>query len=129
MIDESELEARLRSLFGGQRAGDAAGAPAFGPMMARARSEVVDTPTSLAPRWSRMRVLAWSAPLVVAAGLAAILIIPDRLKDWEFDRAVQEWSRTESALRLPTDGLLAVPGSEFLGRGPSLAGSAARRGS
>lgn len=129
MIDESELEARLRSHFVAERAGDAAAAPVFGPMLARARSDVVATPTLLAPRWSRMRMLAWSAPLLVAAGLAAILIIPDRLKEREFDRAVQEWSRSESAFRSPTDGLLVVPGSEFLGRGPSLAGSAARRGS
>ncbi|MBC7898171.1 MAG: hypothetical protein H7066_22315 [Cytophagaceae bacterium] len=83
-------------------------------------------PTVLAPRWSRRRVLAWGAPLLVAAGLGAILVIPDRLKDQEFDRTVAEWSRTEGTFRSPTDGLLAVPGSEFLGRGPSVAGSAGR---
>jgi hypothetical protein len=67
--------------------------------------------------------------VIVAAGLGAILVIPDRLKDQEFDRTVEEWSRTEAAMRSPTDGLLTVPGSEFLGRGPSIAGPAARRGS
>jgi hypothetical protein len=129
MIDENELEARLRSHFGGQRAQDAVGAPAFGSMVARARAGVAATPTVLVPRWTRRRVIAWSAPLLVAAGLGAVLIIPDRLKDQEFDRTVAEWSRTEATFRSPTDGLLAVPGSEFLGRGPSVTGPVAGRGS
>jgi hypothetical protein len=61
-----------------------------------------------------------ATPLAVAAGLAAILLSPSRSAERDFERTVAEWSRVERTLTLPTDGLLAVPGSEYLRRLPVL---------
>ncbi|MCC6316394.1 MAG: hypothetical protein IT361_01790 [Gemmatimonadaceae bacterium] len=128
MIETRELDERLRAHYTRQQALDAARAPAFDAMLAAARASDERVPV-LPERWSRRRVLVWAAPFVAAAGLAAILVVPERLKNREFDRTVEEWSRLESSLHSPTDGLLSVPGSEFIGRGLSLPGTSNRRGS
>jgi anti-sigma factor RsiW len=136
MMDERDLDARLQTEFEEMRKQDAMSAPAFGPMLARARAAapVPSVPTGIAPlapapAWTHTRRLALGAPLLLAAALGAIWIIPDWMKEREFERTVSEWSLQEATLRSPTDGLLMVPGSEFLGRAPSFGGPATRRGS
>jgi hypothetical protein len=134
MTDDRDLDAALRSALGGVRQIDAAQAPAFGPMMARARAAAAatDSATPIAPagrsRRSPLRLIAWGTPVLVAAGLGAIWIISDGNKDREFERAVSEWSAREASLRSPTDQLLAIPGSEFLGGLPAVGRPAPRRG-
>lgn len=134
MTDERELDIQLRTRFEAMRRSDAISAPPFAPMLARAISAVAPAPPAVARitpvrHWSRGGLVRWGAPILLAAALAAIWIVPDSRKDREFERVVSEWSRTEAALRSPTDALLAVPGSEFLGRLPSLGGSATGKGS
>lgn len=134
MTNDVDVDKKLSNEFANARRVDAGAVPAFGPMLERARAAAAQQPLmpafapGVARRWRPVRVLAWGSPVLVAAGLGALFVIPDRLKDQEFDRAVQEWSRTQAILRSPTDGLLAVPGSEYLGGIPSLARPATRRG-
>lgn len=140
MTPDDELDELLRHRFAGVRDADARRAPAFGEMVARARAAIpaepvvpMDVPNSVtrspivpaAPRRrSPWRWVAAAAPLAVAAGLAGIWLAPSRAADREFERLVSEWSRTERALNAPTDGLLAVPGSEYLRRLPALGSGA-----
>ena len=145
MKDDAELDERFLQRFAALKAEDRGALPPFGPMLARARVQVDDTrpltvvveraPAALAaPAWHRpqRRLLIWAGPLLAAAGLGAIWILPQRAADREFDRVVSEWSRTSAAThRSPTDGLLALPGSEFLGGLPPVGtgpGGAGRRG-
>jgi hypothetical protein len=139
MNSDDELDDRLHRHYAAQREGDTRQAPAFGEMLARARAVVaestvrpvteVESPPSVAAAPRRVsakpRRLLWvlaATPLAVAAGVAAILLTPARSADRDFERTVAEWSRVERAIAMPTDGLLAVPGSEFLRRLP-VAGS------
>lgn len=126
MSHDDEREQQLRPVFDGLRRADAQATPSFEAMLARARALAVvpvDAPVPHAPRrlW---RWAAYAAPLAAAAGLA-LWLVPDRAGDREFERAVTEWSRTEHSL--PTDGLLAVPGSEYLRRLPALGSGVAER--
>ncbi|MBK8250820.1 MAG: hypothetical protein IPK85_26005 [Gemmatimonadetes bacterium] len=126
MTDDDTLEQQLRPAFDGLRRADAQATPSFEAMMARARVPANahgDVPVAGA----RRRVWRWAAiaaPLAAAAGVA-LWLGPDRAGDREFERAVTEWSRTERAL--PTDGLLSVPGSEYLRRLPALGTGAVER--
>jgi hypothetical protein len=136
MTPDDEIEELLRTRFAGVRETDRRQTPAFAEMMARARAAVsaeehaapdlpavVSTPPTrtLIPRRNPWRWAFAAAPLAVAAGLAAVYFAPSRSADREFERVVSEWSRTERTMHAPTDGLLAVPGSEYLRRLPPLA--------
>lgn len=134
MTDERELDTQLRTRFEEMRRSDASSAPPFAPMLARAVAAAAPAPKAVTPitplrHWSRGRLVMWGAPILVAASFGAIWVVPKSGTDREFERVVSEWSRTEAALSSPTDALLAVPGSEFLGRVPSLGGSAMGKGS
>ncbi|MEP7381733.1 MAG: hypothetical protein ABI910_08610 [Gemmatimonadota bacterium] len=103
MRGDTELDALLRERFARLKEDDARRTPDFAPMLAQARRSIADARPA-----SRLRVLRWALPLAVAAGLTAIVLIPERAADREFDRLVTEWSRTSDATRhAPTDGLLA----------------------
>lgn len=118
MSQEDELERELRPAFEALRRADARATPAFDAMLARARTQAT-APVGVAVRRAPRRYWRWAAyaaPLAAAAGLA-LWLIPARSADLEFERAVTEWSRTARAL--PTDGLLSVPGSEYLRRLPA----------
>lgn len=134
MTDERDLDSGLRSALGGLRSRDAAQAPAFGPMIARARAVAAAIEAGLPGAGTRrtirpgLRAVAWGTPLVLAAGIGAIVIVSDRARDREFERAVSEWSASEAVLQSPTDQLLVLPGSELLGRPPAVGRPDSRRG-
>jgi hypothetical protein len=126
MSHDDELERQLRPAFDGLRRADAQATPSFDAMLARARVQAV-APVEGTARGARRRYWRWAAvaaPVAAAAGLA-LWLVPDRSGDLEFERAVTEWSQTERAL--PTDGLLVVPGSEYLRRLPALGPGAGGR--
>jgi anti-sigma factor RsiW len=145
MTEHDELDERLARHFSQERAGDARRSPPFAEMLARARSAVMaegamagvtaahpaTIPPGARPIPRARRHWRWAlvaTPLAVAAGIAAVLLSPSRSADREFERTVAEWSRVERAITLPTDGLLSVPGSEYLRRLPALgAGAGASR--
>lgn len=100
-----------------------------------ARSERAgrDSYARVANGHGRRPVLRWAVPLALAAGIAAIVVVPrlpDRAADREFDRLVTEWSRTTEATRhAPTDALLSLPGVGLLGNMPPIgSGVGALRG-
>ena len=143
MTPDDDLDELLRHRFAGVRDADARRAPAFGEMVARARAAIpaepvvpieVRSPATRSPiapiapaapqRRSPWRWVAAAAPLAVAAPLARGWLAPRPAAPREFDRQGSEWSRTERALNAPTDGLLAVPGSEYLRRLPALGSGA-----
>ncbi|MGQ0767399.1 MAG: hypothetical protein ACT4OZ_17250 [Gemmatimonadota bacterium] len=134
MTDESDLDSGLRAALGGVRQHDIAETPAFGPMIARARVEaaamLATVPNAATRGRTRpgLRAIVWGAPVVLAAGIGAILVVSDRMKDREFERVVSEWSASEVATQSPTDQLLVLPGSEFLGRLPAVGRPDSRRG-
>lgn len=126
MTSEPDFDQALRQGFEGIRKADAERAPDFSVMIARARAEAAAMPvTTPAPaasaavadvRWFRStkRLVLFGAPLAAAAALA-LWFRPVSKADREFEQAVAEWSRTAArTASTPTDGLLAVPGSEFL---------------
>jgi ferric-dicitrate binding protein FerR (iron transport regulator) len=135
MSHDDELDRQLRPAFDALRRADAQAAPSFDAMFAAARAQAdvqagvqAGVQAEAQPRVSPRRYWKWAAfaaPLAAAAGLA-IWLVPERAGDREFERAVAEWSRTDRSL--PTDGLLAVPGSEYLRRLPSLGTGAAESG-
>jgi ferric-dicitrate binding protein FerR (iron transport regulator) len=143
MTSEPDFDQTLRQGFEGIREADARQAPDFSLMMARARADaaataaaaptVTATPAAADVRWFRSakRLLAVGAPLAAAAALA-LWFRPVSAADREFEQAVADWSRTAaSTATSPTDGLLSVPGSEFL-RGSPMDGTdprTPRRGS
>jgi hypothetical protein len=139
MTSEPDFDQTLRQGFEGIREADAQRAPDFSLMMARARADVAAAPIAVPPtdgadvRWFRSakRLLFVGAPLAAAAALA-LWFRPASAADQEFEQAVAEWSRTAaSTAASPTDGLLTVPGSEFL-RGTPMDGTdprTPRRGS
>ena len=127
MSHDDELDRQLRPAFDALRRADAQATPSFDAMFAAARAQAdaqaraqPDAHADVQPRRSPRRYWKWAAvaaPLAAAAGLA-MWLVPERAGDREFERAVAEWSRTDRSL--PTDGLLAVPGSEYLRRLPAL---------
>lgn len=133
-MNEHERDTQLKAQFDAVRRADVHAAPAFGSMLARARQQAAHqhadariAPIGASRRWRPSRFMLWGGPMLAAAGLGALWVIPERMKDREFDRVVNEWAQTQASLTSPTDGLLAVPGSEFLTL-PALGGSATRRG-
>lgn len=127
-MSHDETERQLRSTFDGLRCADARATPSFDAMIARARVEadMRRMPMSGATPAPR-RFWRWAAvtvPLAAAAGLA-LWLAPARAGDREFEQAVTEWSRTDQPL--PTDGLLSVPGAEYLRRLPALGSGATDR--
>lgn len=138
MTAHDDIDDRLRERFARLREADASEAPPFAEMIARARARasqegpVADSTESVGvvprTRGVRRRWPLAAIPIAIAAGVAFLFVNPDRAADREFERVVSEWSRTERALSTPTDGLLAVPGSEYLRRlPPFVAGSGANR--
>lgn len=132
-----ETDDTLRERFATLRATDARVAPAFGAMLAQARrasprvAAPVDhamvarvagvSPIARTPR--RWRRVAWltAGPLLTAAGFAGVWFNAERQADREFEHLVTEWTHTENqALRSPTDGLLVLPGNEYLRSVPSV---------
>ena len=141
MGDEREVNHMLQRRFAALREGDAREAPAFHAMFARGReaaeSPAVTTPSVPRPAqparagWRRV-VLYTAGPMLTAAGLGAVWFNANRRADREFMDAVNAWSATsEKALRAPTDGLLVLPGDEYLRTVPVVGRNdrASRRGS
>lgn len=134
MMPHDELEDQLRAHYAAVRATDTSRAPAFGEMLARARATVAAgappvaaRPVASPPAWRRVRTWAIGGPLLLAAGLAGIWLQPSRVADREFEKVVSEWSRTaDRSLHSPTDGLLTLPGSEYLRGLPAVGAGAAR---
>ena len=131
MKGDSETDAPLQERFAQLKEDDARRAPDFAAMMAQARGTIGPATIGRAPLEARpadssreraarpvtgRRVLRWAVPVAIAAGLATVMLLPDRSADQEFDRLVTEWSRTSDATRhAPTDGLLAPPSIGLLG--------------
>jgi ferric-dicitrate binding protein FerR (iron transport regulator) len=123
MIDETREDEQLRAQFERLRSVDARSTPAFGPMLEAARAAAVTAGSSAAPaagttrrqapRWYRSPVVVWGGPVLAAAGLGALWVLPDRLAERAFDEAVASYTET-TTMRSPTAGLLQVPGTEFL---------------
>lgn len=121
----------LKHRFEALREADARSAPPFGAMLDRARVAASAHPVApeapVRTTTRRMWLLAVGAPLAVAAGLGFLWLRPARA-DLEFEQTVQEWTRTTgSAFASPTDGLLQVPGSEYLRGTPRVGGIASDR--
>ena len=129
MTSEPDFDQTLRRDFQGLKEGDSLRAPDFALLIARARAEVAATPPVPAQEtpWLRSwkRVLLVGAPLATAAALG-IWFRPTSAADREFEQAVAAWSQTAArTASSPTDGLLSVPGTEFL-RGTPIDGTGAR---
>lgn len=131
MTSEPNFDETLRRGFAGLKDGDAQQAPDFTAMLARARADAAVAPSIGAQvdqaRWIRplRRVLFLGVPLAAAAALA-LWFKPTNAADREFEQAVTAWSETAArTASSPTDGLLSVPGTEFL-RGTPLDGTDAR---
>ncbi len=135
MTSEPDFDQILRRDFRGLQEGDSLRAPDFGSLIARARAEAAAAPPAAPPvpaenaRWIRAgkRMLIFGAPLAAAAALG-IWFRPTSTAtaDQEFEQAVAAWSQTAArTASSPTDGLLSVPGSEFL-RGTPEVGTDAR---
>ncbi len=137
MTSEPEFDQTLRRGFESIREADARQVPDFSLMIARARADAAVAPSAEAPatgpaavadvRWIRSakRLLIIGAPLAAAA-VFALWFRPASAADREFEQAVADWSRTAAlTASSPTDGLLSVPGSEFL-RGTPMDGMGPR---
>lgn len=138
MTSDPDFDKILRRDFTGLQEGDSLRAPDFASMITRARAEVATTPAAPVVaiphrRWSRLgkRLLVVGAPLAAAAAIA-LWLRPVSAADREFEQAVSAWSQTAArTASSPTDGLLSVPGTEFLRGTPALGTDARtpRRGS
>jgi hypothetical protein len=138
MDDDRIVEDALQRQFDALRREDVRQTPPFAAMFARAQATADDVSgqaietvhrasagsnRSSARPWSPGRILAWSAPFLAAAGLAIVLLQAESAADREFDQLVTEWTRTSAITRhSPTDGLLALPGSEYLRGMPTIDG-------
>ncbi len=125
MTDHTERDDPLHAEFALLKKSDAMRAPAFGTMLQQAKLAAAAVPAeparTMVVHRSRRRFVVWGGPILLAAGLSALWVMPRRAADREFDRLVTEWSETtRSARHSPTDALLALPGSEFLGRMPAV---------
>lgn len=137
MSNERELDETLRERFETLRAADARVAPDFGAMLEQARREMPDIGQRRDPlrfpvvadevrttrqprRWGRIALLT-AGPLLTAAGFAGVWFNAERQADREFDQVVMAWTQTaEQAMRSPTDGLLMLPGDEYLRSVPAV---------
>ena len=120
-----DTDIALQREFDALRAADRARTPDFATMAARARAIADVTPkvavaTSAPVRSWRASPLAWAVPALAAAGLAAVLLMPRRNADAEFETLVSDWSRTSASIRTPTDELLTLPGDQYLRSTPML---------
>lgn len=140
--EDERFEQSLREGFQSLRTTDAAHTPPFAPMFAQAAAEAEVRPRALrptaprrgtaattdrTPSWRSARTLAWATPMLVAAGLALVVLSPERraqrAAEQEFEALVSEWTRTATqATQLPTDGLLSLPGSQYLRTMPAIGG-------
>jgi hypothetical protein len=135
MTSEPDFDQTLQRDFRGLQEGDSLRAPDFALLIARARAEAAVVPPGpvRVERWIRAgkRMLILGAPLAAAAAIA-IWFRPTSAADREFEQAVSAWSQTAAqTASSPTDGLLSVPGMEFLRGTPMLVPDARtpRRGS
>lgn len=124
---DDPIDRALQRQFDTLRESDRAVAPDFATMVANARhlsnvAPVTDAPGVAASTRPRRSPWPWVVPALAAAGLAAVMLVPrPDAADREFESLVADWSRlTQTASRAPTDGLLAVPGSEYLRAIPQL---------
>lgn len=133
MSSEPDFDHSLTHDFRALQRDDARQAPDFGLLIARARAEAAavastPSPVHVGSTWwtgARKRILVVSAPLAAAAALA-LWFRPTSAADREFEEAVAAWSQTAARTATsPTDGLLSVPGTEFL-RGTPMDGTGAR---
>ncbi|MBC7844051.1 MAG: hypothetical protein H7099_17180 [Gemmatimonadaceae bacterium] len=129
MTSEPDFDQTLRRDFQGVKESDALRAPDFALLIARARAEAAAAPPVLVQGtpWLRSgkRALFIGAPLAAAAALG-LWFRPTNTADREFEQAVAAWSQTAArTASSPTDGLLSVPGTEFL-RGTPIDGTGAR---
>ncbi|MCA9737993.1 MAG: hypothetical protein R3E98_21470 [Gemmatimonadota bacterium] len=109
-LRDSDLRARFQRLRSEER--DAA--PDFAAMMEDVRTRTTGGVGPTAPRRHRMRWWWAGGSLVAAAAAAAVLWVgPELQAEREFERTVREYSRTTAGMRLPTDGLLDMPGLEI----------------
>ena len=116
-------DAELRARFDAQRQAEATKAPAFAPMMERARAIAATTSPAGAPRPLTLRRLGYVGGLAAAAVIATLLIVPrTRSNEAAFEQAVREFQSDPAlgAWRSPTDGLLNVPGSQLISTVPSV---------
>ena len=140
------LSAHLAESVAALRAGDADDAPEFSAMFAAARQQAAAVatvqlvspehtykqthtmPRTLRSQWRRVALLV-GAPLLMAAGIGAVWLNSGRRAEREFEQTVMAWSETSrQSLRAPTDGLLSLPGDEYLRSTPTI-GRGARSGS
>ena len=132
MTDRHEEDA-LRERFQSLRSEQAARAPEFGAMIARARADatampelaVVEGAASDSSRGHRsrrwLRLGGW-ASAALAAAVAAVLLVRPSAEEREFVRLVAAYS-AEATWESPTSKLLAVPGIELLNSVPSVGSS------
>lgn len=126
MNNRDNFDQDLEERFGHLREADAHVTPNFEAMLAGAQARMQGNAAGQrepvrSARWRRLRVVAVAGPLLAAAGLGAVWFNPKRAAEREFDRVVGEWTATsQQAFRAPTDGLLAVPGSEYLRSVPAI---------
>jgi hypothetical protein len=140
MGDERESDHILRRRFAALRASDARESPDFKGLFAQAQSQakgpVPPVRASLLASpgrrdWRRI-VLYATGPMLTAAGLGAVWFNASRRAEREFTEAVSQWSETSAkVLHSPTDGLLVLPGDEYLRTVPAVGRNARdpRRGS
>lgn len=139
---EMGLPAEMPEAFAALRVRDASDAPAFSAMFAAAREQAATIkevqavspqhsdamPRGLRSQWRRVALLV-GAPLLTAAGVGAVWLNAGRRAEREFEQTVMAWSETSrQSLRAPTDGLLSLPGDEYLRSTPAI-GRGARSGS
>jgi hypothetical protein len=129
MTSDPDFDETLKRDFRALKESDSLQAPDFALIIARARAEAAAAPPvpTRHSGWSRSakRVLIFGTPLAAAAALG-IWFRPASAADREFEQAVSAWSQTAAqTASSPTDGLLSVPGMEFL-RGTPMLGPDAR---
>ena len=126
MIDPQDDE--LRARFQAQRRAESNNAPAFAPMLERARRIADGTAVPFRPRQVSLRRLGYVGGLAAAAAIAALLVIPRGPSSEDaFEQAVRRFQSDPAlgAWQSPTDGLLDVPGSQLITTVPSV-GTGAR---
>jgi hypothetical protein len=130
MNENRDLDEVLRARFANLRDADARVAPDFESMFEQARRQSqgitlvtdVDGSGRIRPsrRWGRIALFT-AGPLLTAAGLAGVWLNAERRADREFDQVVMAWTQTaDQAMRSPTDGLLVLPGNEYLRSVPAI---------
>ena len=115
-------DAELRARFDAQRRADAAHAPSFEALLARARTGAAAAPAPARPRFKAVK-LAYVGGLAAAAVIAMLFVMPRSPSSEDaFEQAVRKFQSDPAlgAWQSPTDGLLEVPGSELISTMPSV---------